>query len=204
MTGGDFTIADCDCFVTRSGYTGEDGFEISVPAAQAETLARALLAQPRSSRLAWAHATRCAWRPGQCLYGNDIDTTTTPVEAALNWAIQKCAARAAHGPVGSRVPTRCWHNWTTRGPHTQTRRPGRHRARAGARTCSAGKHGRLPAHRPGHQRSAEPHAQSTHCHGLRRPGLRRTRDRTFAMVRGKPVPMKVSATPFVPTCYYRG
>ena len=89
MTGGQFTIAGCDCFVTRSGYTGEDGFEISVPAAQAATLARALLAQPEVKPIGLGARNSLRLEAGLCLYGNDIDTTTTPVEAALNWAMQK-------------------------------------------------------------------------------------------------------------------
>ncbi|OPH13356.1 glycine cleavage system protein T, partial [Azospirillum brasilense] len=89
MTGGRFEIAGCDCYVTRSGYTGEDGFEISVPAAQAEALARALLAQPEVKPIGLGARNSLRLEAGLCLYGNDIDTTTTPPEAALNWAIQK-------------------------------------------------------------------------------------------------------------------
>ncbi len=68
----------CDCFVTRSGYTGEDGFEISVPAAQAEALARALLAQPEVKPIGLGARNSLRLEAGLCLYGNDIDTTTTP------------------------------------------------------------------------------------------------------------------------------
>ena len=89
MTGGNFQIAGCDCFVTRSGYTGEDGFEISVPAAQADTLARTLLAQPEVKPIGLGARNSLRLEAGLCLYGQDIDTTTTPVEAAINWAIQK-------------------------------------------------------------------------------------------------------------------
>src|SRR5690606_3036513 len=77
------------CFVTRSGYTGEDGFEISVPADRAEQLARALLAQPEVKPIGLGARDTLRLEAGLCLYGHDINTTTTPVEAALTWAIQK-------------------------------------------------------------------------------------------------------------------
>jgi aminomethyltransferase len=89
MTGGYFTLDGADCFVTRSGYTGEDGFEISVPAAQAEALARALLAQPEVKPIGLGARDTLRLEAGLCLYGHDIDTSTTPNEAALTWAIQK-------------------------------------------------------------------------------------------------------------------
>ncbi len=73
MSGGDFSIAGCDCFVTRSGYTGEDGFEISVPAAQVETLARALLAQPEVKPVGLGARNSLRLEAGLCLYGSDMD-----------------------------------------------------------------------------------------------------------------------------------
>ncbi|MDP3522145.1 MAG: glycine cleavage system aminomethyltransferase GcvT, partial [Hydrogenophaga sp.] len=89
MTGGDFNWNGANLYVTRSGYTGEDGFEISVPAAHADALARALLAEPEVKPVGLGARNSLRLEAGLCLYGNDIDTTTTPVEAALNWAIQK-------------------------------------------------------------------------------------------------------------------
>ena len=77
------------CFVTRSGYTGEDGFEISVPAEQAEALARALLADARVQPIGLGARDTLRLEAGLCLYGHDIDTTTSPIEAGLQWAIQK-------------------------------------------------------------------------------------------------------------------
>ena len=104
MTGSGFQWQGADLFVTRSGYTGEDGFEISVPAAQAEALARALLAQPEVQPAGLGARNSLRLEAGLCLYGNDIDTTTTPVEAALTWAIQKVrrtgGARAGGFPGG--------------------------------------------------------------------------------------------------------
>jgi aminomethyltransferase len=92
MTGGAFNwngAAAADIYVTRSGYTGEDGFEISLPADAADAFARALLAQPEVKPVGLGARNSLRLEAGLCLYGNDIDTTTTPVEAGLNWAIQK-------------------------------------------------------------------------------------------------------------------
>jgi len=89
MAGGRLLLAGIDCLVTRSGYTGEDGFEISVPAAQCEALAKALLAQPNVQPIGLGARDSLRLEAGLCLYGHDLDTTTTPVEASLNWAMQK-------------------------------------------------------------------------------------------------------------------
>ena len=89
MAGGRLNLAGIDCLVTRSGYTGEDGFEISVPAAQCEALAKALLAQPNVQPIGLGARDSLRLEAGLCLYGHDLDTTTTPVEASLTWAMQK-------------------------------------------------------------------------------------------------------------------
>ena len=89
MAGGRVKLAGIDCLVTRTGYTGEDGFEISVPAAQCEALAKALLAQPNVQPIGLGARDSLRLEAGLCLYGHDLDTTTTPVEASLNWAMQK-------------------------------------------------------------------------------------------------------------------
>ena len=78
-----------ELYVTRSGYTGEDGFEISLPAEAAEAFARALLAQPEVLPAGLGARNSLRLEAGLCLYGQDIDRTTTPVEAGLAWAIQK-------------------------------------------------------------------------------------------------------------------
>lgn len=75
--------------LSRSGYTGEDGYEISVANADAEALARKLLALEEVEPIGLGARDSLRLEGGLCLYGHDIDTTTTPVEAALNWAIQK-------------------------------------------------------------------------------------------------------------------
>ena len=84
-----------DIWVSRSGYTGEDGFEVSVPDAQAEAFARKLLAQPDVAPVGLGARDSLRLEAGLCLYGHDIDTATSPVEASLTWAIQK--ARRAGG-----------------------------------------------------------------------------------------------------------
>jgi len=89
MTGADARIAGIDCFATRSGYTGEDGFEISVAARDAEALARAVLAEPEVAPAGLGARDTLRLEAGLCLYGHEIDTTTTPIEAGLTWAIQK-------------------------------------------------------------------------------------------------------------------
>jgi aminomethyltransferase len=89
MAGTAMAVAGIPCFVTRSGYTGEDGFEISVAAANAEALARRLLADVRVKPIGLGARDSLRLEAGLCLYGHDIDTTTTPIEADLAWTIQK-------------------------------------------------------------------------------------------------------------------
>lgn len=87
MTGGWFTLAGAECYVTRSGYTGEDGFEISVPNAAAEPLARTLLDFPEVAPTGLGARDSLRLEAGMCLYGHELDSRTTPVEAGLTWAI---------------------------------------------------------------------------------------------------------------------
>ncbi|MBS1051775.1 glycine cleavage system aminomethyltransferase GcvT [Gluconobacter japonicus] len=82
-------LAGVPVTLSRSGYTGEDGYEIGCAAADAETVARALLAQPQVLPIGLGARDSLRLEAGLCLYGNDIDTTTTPIEASLTWAIQK-------------------------------------------------------------------------------------------------------------------
>jgi len=81
-------VAGIPCGVSRSGYTGEDGFEISVPADRAVALAERLLAEPEVRPIGLGARDSLRLEAGLCLYGHDIDTTTTPVEAGLAWSIQ--------------------------------------------------------------------------------------------------------------------
>ena len=204
MTGGDFSIAGCDCFVTRSGYTGEDGFEISVPAAQADTLARALLAQPEIKPIGLGARNSLRLEAGLCLYGNDIDTTTTPPEAALNWAIQKVrrtgGARAGGFPGADKVLAQLDN------PASLTRK------RVGLMALE-----RIPVREHTELQSTDgqrigevtsgllgPTVDKPVAMGYVLPAFAPLGTRVHAMVRGKAVPMEVVAMPFNPTHYYRG
>ena len=89
MSGVEASIAGCACYVSRCGYTGEDGFEISVHEDEAETLARALLSHDAVEPVGLGARDTLRLEAGLCLYGADIDTTTTPIEAALTWTIGK-------------------------------------------------------------------------------------------------------------------
>ncbi len=84
---GPVVLGGIDCLASRSGYTGEDGFEISVPSIQAEALARLLLDQPEVKPAGLGARDSLRLEAGLCLYGNDIDEGTTPVEAGLAWVI---------------------------------------------------------------------------------------------------------------------
>ncbi|ARO30312.1 MULTISPECIES: glycine cleavage system aminomethyltransferase GcvT [unclassified Rhizobium] len=100
-------LHDVSCLVSRSGYSGEDGFEISVPADKAEDVAMRLLEHPDVQAIGLGARDSLRLEAGLCLYGNDIDTTTSPVEAALEWAMQKArrtgGARAGGFPGSGRI-----------------------------------------------------------------------------------------------------
>ena len=100
-------LHDVSCLVSRSGYSGEDGYEISVPSDMAEDIAKRLLEHPDVEPIGLGARDSLRLEAGLCLYGNDIDTTTSPVEAALVWAIQKArktgGARAGGFPGATRI-----------------------------------------------------------------------------------------------------
>ena len=102
MTGREMTVAGVDAYVTRSGYTGEDGFEIRCQGGDAETLARTLLAESEVAPVGLGARDSLRLEAGLCLYGNDRDDTTTPVEAGLRWTIPK-HRRKEGGFVGADV-----------------------------------------------------------------------------------------------------
>lgn len=204
MTGAAFRWKEADLFVTRSGYTGEDGFEISVPGAQADAFARALLAQPDVKPIGLGARNSLRLEAGLCLYGNDIDTTTTPVEAALNWAIQKVrrtgGERAGGFPGAQRVLAQL-----DGAEPLQRKRVGL----AALERVPVREHTELQdlqGQRIGEVTSGllGPTADKPVAMGYVPPALAAPGTRLNAIVRGKPVPMEVAALPFVPNRYYRG
>ncbi len=96
------TLLGAACFVSRSGYTGEDGFEISTPAEIAEPLWEALLRDPAVAPIGLGARDSLRLEAGLCLYGADLDETTAPVEAALEWTLSK--ARRAGGARAGGFP----------------------------------------------------------------------------------------------------
>jgi aminomethyltransferase len=198
-------IAGAECVVSRSGYTGEDGYEISVPSAQAEALARQLLAQPEVKPIGLGARDSLRLEAGLCLYGHDIDATTTPVEGSLVWALSK-ARRAggerAGGYPGAAMIERQINEGVTRkriGLRGLDRIPVREGAELfDGSDASARKIGRVTSGGPAPTFGA-PIAMGTVETGSSKIGTK-----LFAEVRGKRVPMEVAKTPFVPQRYYRG
>ena len=204
MTGMAQTWQGADLYVTRSGYTGEDGFEISLPASTAEAFARALLAQPEVKPIGLGARNSLRLEAGLCLYGNDIDTTTTPVEANLNWAMQKVrrtgGARAGGFPGAGKVLAQL--DGTQPAP----------RLRVGLVALE-----RVPVrehvelHNDAGQKIGEvtsgllaPTADKPVALAYVQTQYAQMGTRLNAMVRGKAVPMEVSPLPFVPNRYHRG
>ena len=100
MNAANLEIDGIECFVTRSGYSGEDGFEISVLNEDAERLARTLLAQPEVEAIGLGARDSLRLEAGLCLYGHDLDTETTPVESSLLWALTKTRRADGERPGG--------------------------------------------------------------------------------------------------------
>ncbi|RRH89930.1 glycine cleavage system aminomethyltransferase GcvT [Variovorax beijingensis] len=214
MTGGAVQIGGVPAFATRSGYTGEDGFEISVAAQNADALARLLLAQPDVKPIGLGARNSLRLEAGLCLYGNDIDTTTTPVEASLNWAIQKVrrtgGAREGGFPGAARVLAQL--AAATAGAAGHTDHDTLKRKRVGLVALE-----RIPVRDGTVLQSFEgkdigfvtsgllgPTADRPIAMGYVATAFSEPGTRVQAIVRGKPVPMEVSTLPFVPTRYYRG
>lgn len=212
MTGGNFNVAGIPVFLTRSGYTGEDGFEISVHQDQADALARLLLAQPEVKPIGLGARNSLRLEAGLCLYGQDLDTTTTPVEAALNWALQKVrrtgGARAGGFPGATKILAQLDAHIAGTGQNTLSTS----RKRVGLIGLE-----RVPVREHTELQDLKGQRIGEVTSGLLAPTFDKpiamayvdtacatVGTRVNAIVRGKPVPMEVSAMPFVATRYYRG
>jgi aminomethyltransferase len=201
MSGGVFGLVGTPCFVTRSGYTGEDGFEISVAADKAVTLAEMLLQQPEVKPAGLGARDTLRLEAGLCLYGHDIDETTSPVEAGLTWAIQKVrrpgGARAGGYPGAAAIEG----HLTQGAPSKRVGLVGLERVPVREGTVIVDAHG----HKLGHVTS-----------GTLAPTVNRPiamaylpaehalpHHEVYAEVRGKRLPMRVTAMPFNPHRYQR-
>ena len=215
MTGGRFTIAGADCFVTRSGYTGEDGFEISVSAEQTEMLAKALLAEPEVKPIGLGARNSLRLEAGLCLYGQDIDATTNPVEAGLGWAMQKVrraeGARAG-GYLGAINIIAAQAINTPASVQNDPQNGKLLKKRVGLIALD-----RVPVREHTELQDASGKRIGEVTSGLLAPTIDKpiamgyvsaefaaVGTRINAIVRGKVVAMEVAAMPFVPTRYFRG
>lgn len=202
MTGGFFNLDGIETFLTRSGYTGEDGFEISVHNDQAVELARKLLAQPEVMPIGLGARDTLRLEAGLCLYGHDIDTTTTPVEGALTWAIQKvrrAGGARAGGYPGADVVNEQLANGVQRkrvGLVSAERMP----VREGAKLVNADG-AEIGVVTSG---SLGPTVNQPVALGYVQTAYAPQGTQVFALVRDKRVAMTVAATPFAPHRYFRG
>ena len=201
MTGGVFNLAGALCFVTRSGYTGEDGFEISVPADQAVALAEALLAQPEVKPAGLGARDTLRLEAGLCLYGHDINETTSPVEAGLTWAIQKVrrpgGARAGGYPGATAIEKQLGGS----APSKRVGLVGLERVPVREGTPIVDAHG----HKLGTVTSGTLGPTVNQCIAMAYLPINHTQPlhEVYAEVRGKRLPMRVTPMPFHPHHYKR-
>ncbi len=189
------------CFVTRSGYTGEDGFEISVPQEQAVALAKALLAQPEVKPAGLGARDTLRLEAGLCLYGHDINETTSPVEAGLSWAIQKVrrpgGARESGYP-GAAVIAK---HLTAGAPSKRVGLVGLERVPVREGSLITDAHG----HKLGTVTSGTLAPTVNQCIAMAYLPINHTQalHEVYADVRGKKLPMRVTPMPFNPHRYQR-
>jgi len=196
-------VAGFDCFVSRSGYTGEDGFEISVPAEHAEALGTALLENSDVLPIGLGARDSLRLEAGLCLYGHDIDTTTTPVEGALEWSIQKSrrnsGARAGGFPGADNILTQFEKGASRRrvGLRPEGRAPVREGALLFADAASTEAIGKVTSGGFG------PSLNAPVAMGYLPSSQAAVGSTVFAEVRGQRLPLQVAAMPFVPNTYKR-
>ena len=196
MTASPVTVAGIDCLVSRSGYTGEDGFEISVPADRAEDLARTLLAQPDVAPIGLGARDSLRLEAGLCLYGHDIDTTTDPIEASLAWTVPKRRREAADFPGAARVLAALKDGVTRR--RVGIRPLGRAPAREGTVIALPDGGAEIGIVTSG---GFGPTVEGPVAMGYVPPALAKPGTRIDLIVRGKPLPAEVAALPFAPHRY---
>ncbi len=196
-------VSGVECWISRSGYTGEDGFEISIPATDAESVTRNILLNENVELIGLGARDSLRLEAGLCLYGHDINQATTPVEASLNWAIQKVRranGERAGGFIGSKIILKQLDEGTERkrvGFLPQTRAPMREgvevfeteRSKDRIGIITSGGYGPTVGHPVAMGYIDSKYAQN--------------KNNLFGELRGKRVPVKVSKIPFVPLNFKR-
>ena len=192
-----------DLWISRSGYTGEDGYEISVTEDQAEPLARALLAHEAVEPIGLGARDSLRLEAGLCLYGHDIDTTTSPAEASLNWAIQKVRRaggdRAGGFPGAARILDEL-QNGASR-VRVGLRPEGRAPMREGTPLFAEADGGEAV----GHVTSGAfgPTIEGPMSMGYVPADMATDGTELFGEVRGKRLPVRVAKLPFIPANFKR-
>jgi aminomethyltransferase len=203
MDAGPHRVDGIDCFVSRSGYTGEDGFEISVPAERAEALAKTLLGNSDVMPIGLGARDSLRLEAGLCLYGHDIDTTTTPVEGALEWSLQKSrrqgGARPGGFPGADKILAQLEKGVPRRrvGLKPEGRAPVREGAALFADATSSEQIGAVTSGGFG------PNLNAPVAMGYLPTALATSGGRVFAELRGQRLPLLTSPMPFVPNTYKR-
>ncbi len=196
-------LHDVSCLVSRSGYSGEDGYEISIPSDMAVDVANRLLEHPDVEPIGLGARDSLRLEAGLCLYGNDIDTTTTPVEAALVWAIQKArktgGARAGGFPGATRILSELDNGATRRrvGLKPDGKAPVRGHAKLYADAEGKTEIGEVTSGGFG------PSVEGPVAMGYVPVALAEVGTVVYAEVRGKYLPVTVAALPFVTPTYKR-
>ena len=197
------SIAGAECWVSRSGYTGEDGFEISIPASAAQSVTKSILSKQEVEFIGLGARDSLRLEAGLCLYGHDIDKATTPVEAALTWAIQK--VRRTHGEraggfMGSEIISQQIETGTDKkrvGFLPQTRAPMREGIEIFATEVSKKVIGKITSG------GFSPSLGYPIAMGYIASEFANSEDEFFGELRGKRVPVKVAKIPFVPLNFKR-
>ena len=191
------TVAGAPAIVSRSGYTGEDGFEISIEGADAERVARALLAEPEVPPIGLGARDSLRLEAGLCLYGHDIDETTDPVEADLVWSIGKRRKMEKDFPAAEKIMDRMFNGAARK--RVGIRPDGRAPAREG--TDIADKQGRVIGRIT--SGGFGPSVNAPVAMGYVETAFTADGTEIDLIVRGKPLPARVAPMPFVPHRYKR-
>jgi len=197
------SLNGAECWVSRSGYTGEDGYEISVPAGAAVDLARVLLGDERVAPIGLGARDSLRLEAGLCLYGHDIDASTSPVEAALTWGIQKLrrvgGAREG-GFVGADIILAQLQDGAAR-KRVGLLPEGRAPMRDGTEIFAGAEGGTAI----GHVTSGAfgPTLQAPMAMGYVPSEMSQTGTQLFGEVRGKRLPVEVAPLPFTPANFKR-